>query len=72
MKLRKIGSNMSTMTLSGTEVLFSYATPVAYRSGGRYYVTDEKFSVTTTRHVNKWTTANRETVPQAQIEALVA
>ena len=59
MKIKQIGSNMTVLTLNnGTEVLFSYETPVAGFSGTsyayRYFKTDEKWSKTTTRHVNKY------------------
>ena len=37
-------------------VLVSYATPVAVfnKNEGRFYVTEEKFSTTTTKHINGW------------------
>lgn len=42
----------------GLTVLFSYETPVACRwsNGDTYaqYKTDKKWSVTTSRHINKW------------------
>lgn len=56
MHLSPIQSNMTQLTLSdGTQVLFSYATPVASWKDGAFYKTDKKWSNTTTRHVNKWT-----------------
>ena len=33
---------------------FSYGTPVAAKVGTKYYKTEEKFSTTTSRHLNKW------------------
>jgi hypothetical protein len=33
---------------------FSYGTPVAAKVGVKYYKTEEKFSKTTSRHINKW------------------
>ena len=33
---------------------FSYDTPVAAKVGTTYYKTEEKFSNTTSRHLNKW------------------
>jgi len=59
MKLKQLGSNMTVLTLNnGTEVLFSYETPVAGFSGTSYdytyFRTDQKWSKTTTRHVNKY------------------
>ena len=71
MKLKPIGSNMTTLTLNdGTEILFSYETPVAgYLSvealdnhpfpqevgnGCMFFRTAKKWSSTTTRHINKY------------------
>jgi len=33
---------------------FSYGTPVAAKVGAKYYKTEDKFSKTTSRHMNKW------------------
>ena len=84
MKLKQIGSNMTVLTLNnGTEVLFSYETPVAgfcnlvdrsnpEWNGVQFFRTDEKFSKTTTRHINKYLEgANAAVVPQDQIVNLV-
>ena len=57
MKLNHIASNKNEITLAdGTQVLFSYATPVACydKHTYDYYRTDKKWSVTTSRHINKW------------------
>jgi len=35
-------------------VLMSYYTPVAAEIEGNYFKTEEKYSVTTTKHVNSW------------------
>ena len=37
-----------------TTFFFSYDTPVAAKVGATYYKTEEKFSNTTSRHLNKW------------------
>ena len=37
-----------------TTFFFSYDTPVAAKVGTTYYKTEEKFSNTTSRHLNKW------------------
>lgn len=40
---------------NGTIVLISYTTPVAaFVQGQGFFRTTERYSVTTTRHVNKW------------------
>ena len=37
-----------------TTFFFSYDTPVAAKVNSTYYRTEEKFSSTTSRHINKW------------------
>jgi hypothetical protein len=55
MKIKPIQSNMTELTLNnGTQVLFSYQTPVACWIDGQFFKTDKKWSNTTTRHINKW------------------
>ena len=75
MKVRKAGNNMTELSLTnGTDVLFSYETPVAAFIEGEGYVrTATKYSVTTSRHINKWLDGMvaRE-VDQGVIDALVA
>ena len=61
---------------NGGTVFFSYSTPVAVTvfgdNGGRF-VTDKFFSVTTSRHVNKWTAGYAFLkVSQEKIEELAA
>lgn len=75
MKIRKAGNNMTELSLTnGTDVLFSYETPVAaYVEGDGYVRTETRYSVTTSKHINKWLNGMvaRE-VPQSVIDALVA
>lgn len=56
MKLQKLGSNTTVLKFNGHEVLFSYETPVAayVYDLGRYVRTNEHYSKTTTKHINKW------------------
>ena len=55
MQLTPIASNMTEVETSEARVLFSYRTPVAAYVFGRGYVRTEKWwSVTTSRHINKW------------------
>jgi len=57
MKIKPYASNMTVLVLNdGTEVLFSYQTPVACYTGSTYYKTERFYSATTSRHVNKWLT----------------
>ena len=56
MKVKNIGSNMTLCILcDGAEVMFSYETPVAgHDNTGIAFRTTEKYSVTTTKHINKY------------------
>lgn len=63
MKLQQVGSNQTKLVLNdGTEVFFSYETPVAALvreetlEGTRWhqYKTDTYYSRTTSKHINQW------------------
>lgn len=57
MKAKRIRStNAHVVTCDdGTQILFSYTTPVAvYLPELGYYRTSQRYSVTTSRHVNAW------------------
>ena len=75
MKIKPIASNQTELhDNSGTIVLFSYETPVAaILPSGRAVRTSTKYSVTTTKHVNKWLQAlgNVDTVEQDFIDGLI-
>jgi hypothetical protein len=72
MTLKNLGANQSSVEVDGVEVFFSYKTPVAGFIPGRGYVrTDRKYSVTTTKHINKYVGANCTTVPQEMIDGLL-
>jgi len=75
MRIKPIAANQTELhDISGTVVLFSYETPVAaLLPSGRYVRTATKYSVTTTKHVNKWLqgVSNIETVEQDFIDGLV-
>ena len=83
MKLTSIGRGNNGHVLeldNGNEVLFSYETPVAValedtvwveqRSYTGVYKTAEKFSKTTSAHINTWTDTTK-TLPHAEFLALV-
>jgi hypothetical protein len=80
MKVQPIGSNQTQVSLAdGTEVLFSYSTPVAALVPGKGWMrTAVKHSVTTSKHVNRWLAENASTlatvavVPQWDLDQLVA
>tara|TARA_B100001964_G_scaffold7932_1_gene8550 strand:- start:445 stop:708 length:264 start_codon:yes stop_codon:yes gene_type:complete len=56
MKLISIAHNMTVLELdNGTEILFSYSTPVAGNNNlSGFFVTDELYSRTTTKHINRY------------------
>ena len=55
MQLTPIASNMTEVETKDARILFSYRTPVAaYVYGVGYVKTDKWWSVTTSRHINKW------------------
>ena len=74
MRLKQIGSNQTEVIFNdGTQVLFSYETPVAVSTVDGMFVTEQKYSNTTTKHINKWChgISLRNTVPQTTIENMV-
>ena len=80
MKVKQIGSNQTEISLAdGTEILFSYQTPVAALVPGKGWIRSaKKWSATTTKHVNAWFRKHRggsdgvPTVPQWDLDQLVA
>ena len=73
MKVKSVGSNMTELVLGNVTVLFSYETPVAASTDSGYIKTEEKYSSTTTRHVNKWLEGvNAKIVSQDTINSLVS
>ena len=73
MKLKQIGSNMTELDLGFAQVFFSYETPVAARlTDGSLVRTEERYSVTTTKHINKWLDGcDALTVSQDRIDCLL-
>jgi hypothetical protein len=80
MIVQQIGSNQTEILLAdGTTVLFSYSTPVAALVAGKGWVrTSQKWSATTTKHINAWFRKHRgstdgvPSVPQSEVDQLVA
>ena len=72
MQLTPIASNMTEVETSDARVLFSYSTPVAAYIYGEGFVRTEKwYSVTTSRHINKWLDGSQaKEVPQEKINLL--
>ena len=74
MQLTPIASNMTEIETSEARILFSYRTPVAAYVFGEGYVRTEKWwSVTTSRHINKWIGKDvpTEEVSQTYLDNLV-
>ena len=73
MKLYQKGSNMTELDMGFVQVFFSYETPVAARlTDGSLVRTDERYSVTTTKHINKWLNGcDALTVSQYRIDCLL-
>ena len=70
-RIKQIASNMTVLNKNGYEILFSYETPVAVydQQRGEYLRTEQKFSQTTSRHINKWLQGVKAiSVPQNVIE----
>ena len=69
----KTNANHMTVQLSDDrEVFLSYGTPVAAFVPGRGYVaTDRKYSVTTSRHVNRYLDGRGTRVPHAEFVEMV-
>jgi len=72
MQLRPIKSNMTELTVGDTTVLFSYRTPVAGYDDQGAFRTDQRYSVTTTKHINQYLGKGvGRTVSQEYINSLV-
>jgi hypothetical protein len=54
MKLKQLASNMTELQIGFTQILFSYETPVAIFHEDKFYRTSKKWSVTTSKHIGKW------------------
>jgi len=56
MNLNPIGSNQTEIETIKYRILFSYKTPVALfdKVQRAYYKTDTFYSVTTSKHINRW------------------
>ena len=73
MKLKRQGNTNAIEVDKGDRVvLFSYSTAVAVLVKGEgFYRTEQKYSVTTSRHINKWLDGvQAQTVSQAEIDRL--
>ena len=76
MKLTPIAANQTEVSINdGPQIFFSYRTPVAAYLPEKGYVRTSKFwSVTTSRHINKWlkNVTNVEEIDQGVLDNLAA
>ena len=66
MKINNIGSNMTEVEMKNGSILVSYSTPVAANIEGRFYKTAKKWSVTTSKHINKWLSGAKAEVKEQE------
>ena len=73
-RLNPKGSNSNELEINGRQVLFSYQTPVAGWDERGAFRTDVKYSVTTSKHINRYLGGKDvgRTVPQSYIDGLVS
>jgi hypothetical protein len=75
MKLNLIGSNQTEVEFdNGTCIFFSYEQAVCVRNENGCFVTDEKYSQTTSRHINKWIAHTPDIikiVPQSELDTML-
>jgi hypothetical protein len=74
MKLNAIAANQTEVEIAGNTVFFSYKTPVAANlAEGGLIRTNKRWSVTTSRHINKWLAgASAKEVDQSVLDNLIA
>lgn len=75
MKIKNIGSNVTEVHANnGDVILVSYQTPVAYCAGdgSGFFRTAKKWSVTTSKHINKWLDGSMaQNVEQSVLDGLL-
>ena len=73
MKLERLGTSKSLLTLSsGSEIFYSYDTPVAAQISGELFRTKEYYSRTTSKHITQYLNGRKgEEVEQSFINQLV-
>ena len=74
MKIQPVGSNMTELLIGTSYVLFSYSTPVAGWDDTGAFRTDQHYSATTTKHINKYLGGKDigRVVPQSFIEEITS
>ena len=55
MKIKRLGASKTILALSsGSEIFYSYETPVAAKVSGEFYRTEEYYSRTTSKHITQY------------------
>ena len=73
MKIKGLGASKTILALpSGSEIFYSYDTPVACKVSGEFYKTNEYYSRTTSKHITQYLNGrNAEEVEQSFINQIV-
>jgi hypothetical protein len=72
MKVKSIGKNQTEIHINDKIIFISYETPVAACIDGQFFVTEKKWSTTTSKHINTWINGrNAEIRPQAIFDNLI-
>ena len=73
MKIKRLGASKTLLALpSGSEIFYSYNTPVACKVSGDLYRTKEYYSRTTSKHISQYLNGrNAEEVEQSFINQIV-
>ena len=73
MKIKRLGASKTLLALpSGSEIFYSYNTPVACKVSGDLYRTKEYYSRTTSKHITQYLNGrNAEEVEQSFINQIV-
>jgi hypothetical protein len=72
MKIKSIGKNKTELHIGNKIIFISYETPVAACIDGQFFVTEKKWSTTTSKHINTWINGrNAEIRPQAIFDNLI-
>lgn len=74
MRVQTLGKNKTVIGTTQHRIFVSYETPVAYQDlrTGEYFVTAQRWSNTTTRHVKEWLAgAGAKVLPQDHFDKLL-
>jgi hypothetical protein len=72
MKIKNIGKNKTELHINDKIIFISYETPVAACIDGQFFVTEKKWSTTTSKHINAWIDGKKaETKEQGFFDNLI-